>query len=866
MDSVNQLQQFLASLNAGRADARRAAQLASGWSPGRHPSLLDYLRAGGAFEPAPGEGAPGENHATATALLRAAVPANASTEVAADAAGDGSPSTLPHWPPGWRPAGTAAAGTAAGRYEPVRLYKEGGLGQVWVARDAVLGREVALKVVRPDRAARPDLVTRFVREARVTARLEHPGIVPLYDLVEGAGGPQYVMRFVSGGTLADAVAAYHARLARAEATPLDFRALIDALVAVCRAVAFAHSRGVLHRDLKGQNVVLGEFGEVFLLDFGLTKLTGPPGGADALAAGVGGDETAEGTIAGTPAYMAPEVAAGAESTTASDVYGLGAMLYAVLTGKAPVEGSTPKEVLEKVRSADPPPPRDVNPAASRALEAVCRKAMARRPEHRYAGAADLATELQRWLADEPVSARREPWPDRAARWARQHRPAVAAAATTVLTAAVALALSTGLLWAAERRTAEQKVAAEAQRDRAEANLDAAHELTIKIIEVTEKVLPPVNGSELPRLALTQAAVNAFKHFAEQRPDSPEVRRWTGQLSRIEANLLRLLGDTAGAEASYAVALATLRGDEPNALRLSETLRDHAGLQEHTGRLKGAMTTYAEAAAILVRVRATDPERAAYRRAEGTLDICRSSAEASAGRDQLATASAGRAVEAFRKLVTLDASQRHPYDAVLLGAALTSQATASRQRGDQAAAASAAAEAKKVLEALAAVGKQPPGLNRDDANYLQGVAVYEANRVGRTGDPTQRLNAAKNSALLPGLFADLAARHDKIPVYRGWHARSLLARGEQSADGKAAAADFDAAHKLLDRLTRECPAVPMYRADLGRACLALSGTAPDPEAAARWRERGVECLRAAVAASPDEAEFRKALAAATTPTP
>ena len=857
MDSAHQLQQFLDLVRDGRADADRAARLAPGWSPARHPSLLDYLASCGALRP----GSAADGNVTATAI-DFTPPGVGTTELSPPAAGDGSPSTLPYTPRAGQPVAVNRLTAPDARYRLLRLHKEGGLGQVWVAHDTVLGREVALKVIRPDRAGRTDLVARFVREARVTARLEHPGIVPLYDLIESADAPRYAMRFVSGGTLADAVAVYHARLADGVATPLEFRGLLDALVAVCRAVAYAHSRGVLHRDLKGQNVVLGEFGEVFLLDFGLTKLAGTTDTPDALTAD-GADETAEGTIAGTPAYMAPEVASGSASSAASDVYGLGAMLYAILTGKAPVEGSTPREVLDKVRSADPPLPRDVNPAASRALEAVCRKAMARRPESRYAGAADLAAELVRWLADEPVEARREPWPDRAARWARRHRPAVAATLTATLTAVVILTLSTGLLYAVGRKAVAQKVVAEEQRDRAEANLDVAHDLTIKIIAVTEKVLPPVSGSEGPRLELTQASVDAFRHFAEQRPDSPEVRRWTGQLSRVEANLLRLLGDTAGAEKSYAVALTALRGDEANALRLAETLRDYAYLQVHTGRLRDALATYAEAWGIIDRFRTGDPDRVAYRRAEATLDLYRSEAESSAGRYDLAAASAGRAVGAFREFVALRESQ-HPYDGVLLGSALTSLATAARERGDPAAAAAAAVEAKAVLKPLVPAGKQPHGLNRDDALYLQGLAVYEANRVGLGGGPA-KVGDAANAAKLPDLFAELAARHPGIPDYRGWHARALLARGELAGDAKSSNTDFEAAYALLDRLTRECPAVPSYRADFGRVCLARSRVVPDPEAA-RWRRQGIDCLRAAVAASPDDADSRKALDAATARTP
>jgi serine/threonine protein kinase len=163
-----------------------------------------------------------------------------------------------------------------GRYTIVRLHAQGGIGQVWVARDHDLGRNVALKELRPNRADDPAAVARFLGEAQVTGQLEHPGIVPVYELARPQGGEQafYTMRFVGGRTLADAVQAYHRKRQAGEASRLDLRELLGAFVSVCNAVAYAHSRGVLHRDLKPQNVALGDFGEVMVLDWGLAKVLG----------------------------------------------------------------------------------------------------------------------------------------------------------------------------------------------------------------------------------------------------------------------------------------------------------------------------------------------------------------------------------------------------------------------------------------------------------------------------------------------------------------------------------------------------------------------------------------------------------------
>src|SRR5262245_47174484 len=201
------------------------------------------------------------------------------------------------------------------RYTLNRLHATGGIGRVWLARDANLGRDVALKELRPERAGQPTVWARFLKEAQVTGQLEHPGIVPVYEVGRRPHdqAPFYTMRFVRGRTLAEAARAYHDRRARGEAGPLELRELLTALVGVCNAVAYAHSRGVLHRDLKPQNVILGDYGEVIVLDWGLAKVVGEREGDAAplaLAAEGDGGRTVAGQVLGTPAYMAPEQAEG----------------------------------------------------------------------------------------------------------------------------------------------------------------------------------------------------------------------------------------------------------------------------------------------------------------------------------------------------------------------------------------------------------------------------------------------------------------------------------------------------------------------------------------------------------------------------
>jgi tetratricopeptide (TPR) repeat protein/tRNA A-37 threonylcarbamoyl transferase component Bud32 len=357
----------------------------------------------------------------------------------------------------------AAAAAAGPRFRVVRLHAKGGLGIVFLARDPEVNREVALKEIQDRYADDPGCRARFVREAEITGRLEHPGIVPVYGLGSYADGrPYYVMRFIRGESLGQAVARFH----EAESPTRDrgeralaLRQLLRRFVDVCNTIAYAHSRGVLHRDLKPENVMLGGYGETLVVDWGLTKASGrseapPDEAAPVVSEDVGLTQT--GVAMGTVSYMSPEQAAGAidRLAPASDVYSLGATLYCVLAGRPPFAGDGSRAMLARVRAGDFPPPRLVNPGVDRALEAVCLRAMACAPEARYDSARALADEVERWLADEPVSAWREPWVHRLRRWARRHRTVVTAAGVSLAVALAASIAIAGLQFRAASRQRE----------------------------------------------------------------------------------------------------------------------------------------------------------------------------------------------------------------------------------------------------------------------------------------------------------------------------------------------------------------------------------------------------------------------------
>jgi serine/threonine protein kinase len=414
-----------------------------------------------------GSGRPADRDPHDTRPPSAGVPA---AQVASARPADGDPY-------GTRPPSAGAPTSAGLRFVILRPHAKGGLGEVFVAHDGELNRQVALKEIQGQHADHPESRSRFLLEAEVTGGLEHPGIVPVYGLGHYPDGrPFYAMRFIKGDSLHDAIKRFH----QAEAPGRDpgeralaLRGLLRRFVDVCNAVAYAHSRGVVHRDLKPDNVMLGKYGETLVVDWGLAKPLGQAEGREpdaepALQPSAAGDRAATrlGSAVGTPAYMSPEQAAGRldQLGPASDVYSLGATLYCLLTGRPPFREADLGRLLKQVQWGEFTAPRRINARTPPALEATCLRAMARNPGDRYASARALADDVEHWLADEPVAAYRDPLLLRARRWARRHKPLVAGVAAALVTA-VLLGGSGGLWYQREqaRRADEQ-----ARRDHEEA--------------------------------------------------------------------------------------------------------------------------------------------------------------------------------------------------------------------------------------------------------------------------------------------------------------------------------------------------------------------------------------------------------------
>jgi serine/threonine-protein kinase len=327
-----------------------------------------------------------------------------------------------------------------GDYELLEEIARGGMGVIYMARQKSAGRLVAVKRIQSGALASAQDVRRFRNEAETVANLDHPHIVPLYEVGEHDGQPFFSMKLIEGQSLAERLECYRN----------DPKAAARLLVQVARAVHHAHQRGVLHRDLKPSNVLLDAEGRPHVTDFGLAKRVQADGGL-----------TQSGLLVGTPSYMAPEQASGSRQalTTATDVYGLGGVLYALLTGGPPFQGQTVLETLEQVKQQEPEWPSSRNPRVDPELEAICLKCLAKEPARRYASAEAMAEDLERWLRGEPITARQAGRVERLWRWTRRHRLAVGAAACLLL-ALTALAGSAGWVLgdrAARREKTEQEV-------------------------------------------------------------------------------------------------------------------------------------------------------------------------------------------------------------------------------------------------------------------------------------------------------------------------------------------------------------------------------------------------------------------------
>jgi len=770
------------------------------------------------------------------------------------------------------------------RFRVLRPHARGGLGAVFVALDSELNREVALKQILDRHADDPISRQRFLREAEVTGGLEHPGIVPVYGLGHYADGrPYYAMRFIRGDSLKEAVDRFHADEAL-KSDPgrrsLELRKLLRRFLDVCNAIDYAHSRGVLHRDIKPGNIIVGRHGETLVVDWGLAKATGEaePGTEERTlvpSSASGSAETLPGSVLGTPSYMSPEQASGDLDRLGprSDVYSLGATLYCLLTGRPPIEGDDVGEVLRAVQRGDVTPPRQFAPSIDRALEAICLRAMATRTEDRYASGRALAEDVERWMADQPVMAWREPWTRTLLRWLSRHRTGVTGAAAALLAGVVGL---TAVL--AVQATANARLAASLAREtnanralagandeltRARVAVQARYDLAVKAIEtfhvgVSEDFLLKQDQlKELRERLLKSAAEFYGKLGALLGKETDLASRRALLASNFElAELTAKVGRDEDALAAHRAVLAAREalaresaGDPGAAADVGRSLTASGVLLASIGRLDEAVASYRKAEELLAELRDGGPS------ARAALAECRSRLGWSlvrTGKYDDAKVSYRRA-RADREVLAV-APGAGPRDWSDLADTINQIGDMQSQTGETA---SAEAEFRAALAIRRRLARDHPHIARFQNDLTVnhnslGVMLYE------TGKPAPaeaefraalaiRQKLARESPAVTQFQYDVALSHNNLGV--------MLRGTGRPAEAEA---EYRAALTIRRRLADDQPAVTGFRASLGGSHGNLGNTLWQmgrPAEAEAEHRAALAIYRELVDANPAVPEFR-----------
>jgi tetratricopeptide (TPR) repeat protein/tRNA A-37 threonylcarbamoyl transferase component Bud32 len=704
------------------------------------------------------------------------------------------------------------------RFRVLRPHAKGGLGEVFVASDEELHRKVALKQIQHRHADNPETRVRFLLEAEITGGLEHPSIVPVYGLgTYPDGRPFYAMRFIEGDSLKEAIQRFH-EVDWCSREPgeqiLEQRKLLGRFIDVCDAIEYAHSRGVLHRDLKPGNIMLGKYGETLVVDWGLAKsqdaTTATPETRDKYlypTVSGGGSATQVGSTLGTPQFMSPEQAAGRIDLLgpASDIYSLGATLYCLLTGAPAITEKYVAEILLKVRSGDFAKPRQIKPEIPAALEAVCLKAMALEPADRYGSSRLLADDLEHWLADEPVSAYPEPWNLRLARWGRHHRTLVQAIGAALLAVALIAVVAAVLINRARQETQVQRGLAEESFRQARQAVDGYYTTTSETRLLNEPGLQDL------RKELLVAAQHYYEGFLVQRANDPSLRE---ELAAANFRLGRITNEIGSKDAALEYFQTSRRMQEDLVHAKPEDLNQQYALSNswnELGRVNLEMARFPDAESAFrhsldLRKKLTkrDLKNPEYQRKLASSFMNMGSLNGSRDKLEEAFSWLKQAIDLQRRLTV-----EHPLEAIYrrdLGKAFYNLALLQRRGGRAAEALASCRQALVIYQQL--FDEQPKVIE------FQGLIALTARVVddlsSEAGKQQESLDAFEKSRQL---VEQLIKHNPLVSDYQAELAVIVKRIAQLTADPEQSLAQYLAAKDILKQLAADNPRAFRYQADL-----------------------------------------------------
>ena len=683
--------------------------------------------------------------------------------------------------PGLRP------GMVLDNYDLLEEIGQGGMGLIFKARQRSLNRIVALKMLRLGSWATPDDLQRFRTEADAVANLDHAHIVPIYEVGTFHGQPYFTMKLMEGGSLAQAVGREPG-----EGGKDGRRRAADVAATVARAVHYAHQRGILHRDLKPANILLDAAGQPHVTDFGLAKRLRVRTGAPPAPSANGGSGTAEpptadygegmdggptqvGSVLGTPSYMAPEQAAGQKGlvTTAADVYGLGAILYELLTGRPPFRGETPLETLHQLMHQESPRPRGLRPEIERDLETIALKCLEKDPRQRYTSALALAEDLERFLAGKPIQARPVGATERLWRWCRR-QPALAAVSGFAVVAVAAIVVGSvvfalreahhaGELAHQKDQTQRALDEAQCQQALAEESFRQAHQAVNDFCVKVSHQLEAVSRLQPLRKELLEAALRYYQTFLEQRAQDPKLRRELADTHRRVAEIYSSRGSKPQAleafEKSFALYQELMRDNPADLGLLEEAAWIRFRIGNHQPTVEASLKVHQDDLALLESLLREHP---------GSLSLQESR---TAGTNSLAVA--------HRRMGHLDEALRAFERACELQQRLVDQYT------------------------------DKPVLRKNLAIYVNNLGIYQSD-MGQTDAALQSFQRALD---IRRKLAQTEPQNEKYQFDVAASSRDIGMVQSNTGRQREALAAFEQARAIRERLAQANPGVTLYRNSL-----------------------------------------------------